>query len=57
MKRYYAVEVTRTVTDRRRIIVCAEDIEAPPMTSLLRMPNRREFREPWVNPRTNYSNH
>ena len=25
MKRYYAVEVTRTVTCRRTIIVCAED--------------------------------
>jgi hypothetical protein len=25
MKRYYAVEATRTVTDRRTIIVCADD--------------------------------
>jgi hypothetical protein len=54
MKRYYAVEVTRTVTERRTIIVCAEDSDIAHDVAVQNAESER-VRAPWVNPRTNYS--
>jgi hypothetical protein len=56
MKRYYAVEVTRTVTDRRTIIVCAEDSATAHDVAVGNAESER-IRAPWVNPRTTYSTH
>src|SRR6185437_5329634 len=54
MKRYYAVEVTRTVTDRRTIIVSAED-SATAHDVAVESAESERIRAPWVNPRTTYS--
>jgi hypothetical protein len=54
MKRYYAVEVTRTVTDRRTIIVCADDRGTAHDVAVENAESER-IRAQWVNPRTSYS--
>ena len=54
MKRYYAVEVTRTVTDRRTIIVSAEDSATAHDVAVGNAESER-IRASWVNPRTTYS--
>jgi hypothetical protein len=54
MKHYYAVEVTRTATERRTIIVCANDSDIAHDVAVQNAESER-VRAPLVNPRTNYS--
>jgi hypothetical protein len=54
MKRYCAVEVTRSVTDRRKIVVCAEDSGTAHDIAIENAASEG-IRVPWIHPRTNYS--
>jgi hypothetical protein len=54
MKRYNAVEVTRTVTYRRTIIVCAKDKGAAHDVDV-KNAESEIVRAPWISSRTGYS--
>jgi hypothetical protein len=54
MKRYFAVEVSRTVSERRIINVCVQDIGTA-QDFVVENAESERVRTPWINPRTNYS--
>ena len=52
--RYFAVEVTRTVTERRKIVVCADD-ELLAHDAAVENAELEAATNPWASPVTAYS--
>lgn len=54
MKRYFAVEVIRTITERRKVYLCAEDADVAHDDALYAADNDRRYCNQWGEPYTQY---